>query len=294
MNPAIGIALAYQVSDHGSIGFQFLAGYSQKDVLTERDLLNAGILSEKLKIDQTTRTIKFTAGFGYIYNTPETQVGVLIRPGTGSFEQELLDLQYKDLLDSDLGGLGPGPYVNDSSDRTRLTPFQGAYTDGINIAVGGYTRLSPMFAFAFESAYTMANSYTGQDFSITDENDQDVYEVVNNSNVVNIKDTLTLRGGVDVTLSPALSVLAGLGYGFFESTSSTMSDESSFKSRSEYSLLYATLGCAYTLSASSSISILANAAKITSEANLNQDSFSVSVDQDLILMDIAIGVSLAF
>ncbi len=295
INPTLALSLALAVSDHSSIGFQILTGYSQNDSFTSRDIFYISSLSEKLKIDHTTRSIEFTAGFGYLYATPDSQVGLLIRSGTGMLQQQQMDLRYTDIADGATDGLGSGSLITDNSfKRTRLTPFQWIYPNGMNITLGGYKRLSPLLAFALESVYVISNSYSSEDFKLQDDIANDSYTVKNITSNTTTSDSMTFKGGVEVNLSQSLLVTAGLGYGYFRSVSGSKDESTSTTTRSEYDLYYATLGCHYSLSRSSVISLITNAAKITSKADLKQSSFSLSLKQDLFFLDAGLAVTTAF
>ena len=168
------------------------------------------------------------------------------------------------------------------------------YTDGMSITAGGYKRLSQSLAFGLESAYTIGNSHTDEDLVLVDDPGSDFYDLKNTTLAIHSKDTIALRGGVDITLSPPLSLTAGGGYEYRRLSSGSDDDDSHSRSRSTLDLYFATLGVHYLLNGRTALSLVAVGAKLSADGKLEEESFSLGLDQDVYLLDMALGVSTTF
>ena len=295
MNPVLTSALGWQLTNESSVGIQLFTGYSQKVIDSTRELVVSGLVSEKIDTERTIQDIGAALGIGYLHHSRDYQVGVLLRSGPVILQREQMEMKYSDIRDpsSVPPGIGMDGF-NNSTDSTRSTPLRFMYAEGMSITAGGYKRLSQSLAFGLESAYTIGNSHTDEDLVLVDDPGMDYYDLQKITLSMHSKDTIALRGGVDITLAPPLSLTGGGGYEYRRLSSGSDDDDSHSRSKSTLNLYYATLGIHYLLNGRTALSLVAVGVKLSGDGKLEEESFSLGLDQDVYLLDMAFGVSTTF
>ncbi|TAL32442.1 MAG: hypothetical protein EPN93_15910 [Spirochaetes bacterium] len=296
LNPSLVFSLAFPVGDSSSIGFQVGTAYNIKTTDTvEKFFFNGPPIThtQTLTKEKSATAISVGAGFGYLFSTPDSQAGILIRTGNAELYYETMDLTFED-LDDTISGMGQAGLLKYSKSVTSKKRMR--YSDPASIAVGGYKRFTPLFACAFESVYTLENAYPSKALDDQEStSDTDIVEIQLKKTYTKMQSKIDVKGGVELNVMQQLAFTLGVGYSTSEMSSRTGSENSnSSRSQSKVDILYATFGAHYALDEKTCLTMTVFYADVEGSFRVQENNFSLDVKAPTRFIDTGLGVTSKF
>lgn len=298
-NPMGFATYALRLSDADAVGFQVCAGYSYKKTSKIKDTYVDSLLVGKLtKNDRIIGSVKFSGGIGYLHSTADSQVGLLLKPGVAVIENEKYNYTFIDLADGAPGSMTSPPAPDDSRSAGKSTADRFMYAKGMSITVGGYQKLSPLFGLAFEAEFTPENSYTDRNLDIdgTAVYDDEVsgYRIVSSKDFLTAKNSVVLRGGVEISPYDGISFFVGGGYNYQDISIISENDEGKGQTQGKMEFFYTTFGVNYNTRRDINFAFIVFTGKIVSDYRVEKNSFSIRMKDTYTLLDAGIAVTTAF
>ncbi len=290
-NPSLVMSLAFPVGESSSIGFQIATTYNQKATSITEKTTYSGSPASTLTKDKTAYALSAGAGFGYLYSTPDSQAGILIRSGNAEVYYDSLDFTYDDYASPPGGGVFPYTYSKSDTSKKRIR-----YNDPASIAVGGYKRFTPLFACAFESVYTLVSAYPSKNLDdVESEIDSDVIDIKLVKTYSRTREKIDFKGGIELNFLPQLSCTLGAGYSYTEmSTRSGSGGSGSSRSRTTLEILYSSLGIHYSMSEKTVLTLTVFFADVKGSFDIEESNFGFSADAPTRFFDTGLGVTTKF
>jgi|GEM_PF-1249121 len=280
-NPALSASLGFNLSKSSALGFQLSFKYRKKDITSDELTKVNGTSRERFEKEQNLTTYAFTAVLGYLFRDKDSQLGFGFDIGEFTWQDQEYEYRYHDL--DWTSEMTP---KDNSVTGSESYSFGPKYTEGFGFVSGGYQRLSSFLAIAFEGEFRIGSSYkiTSLDIYSNTETDDEYHEIDKSRSSVTNKNSVFLKGGVEINPYPALSLMLGGGYVFFLGRSRGVNTDT--EGVAENNLFLFTCGAVYQIGKNISISVVAIVTQLDGESEQrardqsSSDEYSLNLDQE--------------
>ncbi len=298
-------SLAYRITDFISIGLKAEVGYETDEMKGEDDSINeeafcvdsscdpadASTTQERTDYETLSKTTIASMGIGGYYRTAEMEFGLLLSPGTYTWDKT----SYKQKNNKD----STDDEEDSSYDIKKNITYQRNYTEGPSIAAGYLMRLGSYFAFAVEAAYVIPVKY---DYKSAEAEEG---QYLDRKNEVEKKYTYWASAGVEIDYSDSFKIGIGCRYTTGKETGDEKISETGYSSKTtteeKYNIISGIIGFNYFYSPFLSFSVFAGVytGEFTFEsatAAINEDEDSQSLinfnsDMDMTITEVFAGFS---
>jgi hypothetical protein len=280
-NPHLSASLGFNLSKNSALGFQFSFKYKEKDITSDELTKANGTVVERIEKEQKLTTYAFTAVVGYLFRDKDSQLGFGFDIGEFTWQDQDYDYHYRDL--DYASEMTP---IDNSFTGSESYSFGPKYTRGFGFVGGGYQRLSSLFAIALEGEFRIGSSYkvTSLDIYSNTENDDEYHEIVKSRTSLVNRNSVFLKGGVEINPYPAISIMFGGGYIFYLGRSRGVNTEA--EGVSENNIYLFTCGAIYQIGKDISISVVAVVTQLDGESKQrakdesSSEEYSLELDQE--------------
>lgn len=280
-NPVLSTSVGFNLSKTSSLGFQLALKYGKRDISSDELTKLNGIDVERMEKEQKLETYSLAAGVGYLFRSGNSQLGFGFDVGQFTWRDQEYEYRFRDL--DWTSEMTPDDNSIAGSDSYWSGP---KYTKGMGFIAGGYQRLSSLLAIALEGEFRIGSSYkiTSLDLYSNTDTDYEYHEIVKSRTSVTSRNSVFLKGGIEINPFPSMSIMLGGGYIFYLGRSSGVNTEA--EGVSENNVYLFTFGAVYELRKNVSISVIALVTQLDGESTQrsrdgsSSDEYSLELDSE--------------